>query len=295
MSINCIKHFIYCVVSLNFIPDTMDSRGWRMVTMALEKPNNFSGTFSNTKGMETSINNAKGLLKNENPFIQADKTEEDPFACEGEVSGEEYDDYNSQMCRNVANILNPKKRLKDYDGEDIDAFLPKQCCSSNESYRKENDFSAVDAIINEEEDLGVIYSDVSNILKTYDSIQNSEREEKGEHLDIDMQVKRLTVPMFHTVTVNDDERTEAMPCNVKESSPICDGSLKKGNHHGEGKIRENKSPRIHTVLEPCQCRKWCYEDIDDARRIRINEQFSYERQGDWLIQVVIPVKDKKTG
>ena len=260
-----------------------------MVTTALEKPNNSWGTFSNTKGIETSINNAKGLLKNENPFIQGDKTEEDPFACKGEVSGEEYGDYNSQMCRNLANISNPKKRLKDYDGEDIDAFLPKQCCSSNESYGKENDFSAVDAIINEE-DLGVIYSDVSNILKTYDSIQNSEREEKGEHLDIDMQVERLTVPMFHTVTVNDDKRTEAMPIvYVTESSPICDGSLKEGNHHGKGKIRKNKSSRIHTDLEPCQCRRRCYEDINDARRIRINEQFwkkSYERQGDWLIQVV---------
>ena len=61
----------------------------------------------------------------------------------------------------------------------------------------------------------------------------------------------LSVPVVPTVTVNDDESTESIPIvEVKESSPICDGSSKKGNH-GEWKIRKNKSPRIHTS----QCNK----------------------------------------
>ena len=60
------------------------------------------------------------------------KTEEDPFACKGEVSDEEYDDYYSQMCRDVAKILSPKKPLRDYDGEDdVAAFLQKHCCSKS--------------------------------------------------------------------------------------------------------------------------------------------------------------------
>ena len=51
-------------------------------------------------------------------------------------------------------------------------------------------------------------------------------------------------------------------------------------------------PKYHNVLEPCSCKKKCYI-INDQRRKIINEQFwhkSYERQGDWLIQVVKPVE-----
>ena len=119
------------------------------------------------------------------------------------------------MCRDVANILSPKKRLRDYDGEDgdydgeddVDAFLPKQCCSKRKAtYDREIDLSIVGTVSNEQEELGVLYSDVSNILRKYDSIQNSAREEKGEHLNIDMQIERLSVPVVPTVTVNDDER-----------------------------------------------------------------------------------------
>ena len=49
-------------------------------------------------------------------------------------------------------------------------------------------------------------------------------------------------------------------------------------------------------MERCHCNKRCYEDIDDVRRKRVNEQFrqnSNERQRDWLIQVVKPVDVKR--
>ena len=56
-----------------------------------------------------------------------------------------------------------------------------------------------------------------------------------------------------------------------------------------GKYGKIRAPE-YTVLERSQCIKRFYED-----KKRINEQFwqkSYERQGDWLIQVVKSVNVK---
>ena len=71
------------------------------------------------------------------------------------------------------------KRLRNYDGEDdVDAFLPKQCCKRKERYDREIDLSVVGTVSNEQEELGVLYSDVSNILRKYDSIQIIDPEQK---------------------------------------------------------------------------------------------------------------------
>ena len=157
-----------------------------MVMMALEKSNNSWGSYSGKKGAEKNIKNPKELVKRSTVnFIMNDDQHENENLLSIEIKLKKilalakvkYQTKSTiffilQMCRDVANILSPKKCLRHYDGEDdVDAFLPKQCCiKSKETYDIEKDFSAVGAVSNEQEELGVLYSDVSNILRKYDSI-----------------------------------------------------------------------------------------------------------------------------
>ena len=62
------------------------------------------------------------------------------------------------------------------------------------------------------------------------------------------------------------------------------------------KIKQTKKLRKHDVLGPCQCKKNCYQNIDQERMLAINNQIwkkTYQQQGNWLIQVVKSVEKQQ--
>ena len=84
----CGRFLLFVInLSLDYIGDAMDSRRWRMVTMALEKPNNSWRVIFWQEGSSEEYQECKRFTEkkyqreNENLFKHGDKTEDDPFAC----------------------------------------------------------------------------------------------------------------------------------------------------------------------------------------------------------------------